>query len=77
MNRAGIIALAALIALPVAFALQPAPGQSAVSQTNAHLRQLTDTVVTFRIGDQAFNVTLYDNPSAHDLLAQWGRAAQR
>ena len=70
MVRASIVALAALLALPVAFALQPAQGNSAMSQTNAHLRKLTDTVIAFRIGDQAFNVTLYDNPTADDLLAR-------
>jgi len=66
MSRTTVIALVTLLA----FALQPVQGQSAVSQTNAHLRQLTDTVVTFRVGDQTFNITLYDNPTADDLLAQ-------
>lgn len=37
---------------------------------NAHLRQMTDTVVTFRVGGQVFDVTLYDNPTAADLVAQ-------
>lgn len=37
---------------------------------NDHLRQLTDNKVAVRVGDKSFTVTLYDNPTAKDLLSR-------
>ena len=41
-----------------------------MATANDHLRQLTDTRVVIRTGDQAFTVTLYDNPTADDLVTR-------
>ena len=41
-----------------------------MDRTNAQLRTLTDNRIVFRIGEDAFTVTLYDNPTANDLLSQ-------
>lgn len=37
---------------------------------NDHLRRLTDNKVAVRVGDKSFTVTLYDNPTAKDLLTR-------
>jgi len=66
MNKRSFIALATMLALAGTALAQN--GGTQVDNTNAHLRQLTDTKVIFRVGDQSFTVTLYDNPTADDLL---------
>jgi len=37
---------------------------------NDHLRHVTDNKIALHIGEKTFVVTLYDNPTAHDLLAR-------
>ncbi|KAF1035259.1 MAG: hypothetical protein GAK33_04857 [Burkholderia lata] len=37
---------------------------------NDQLRHLTDSKIAVRVGDRAFTVTLYDNPTAKALLAR-------
>nr|WP_314260779.1 cyclophilin-like fold protein [uncultured Devosia sp.] len=64
-----MIKIPALVtALMMSFAI--ATGSVAAQDGNLHLRNLTDKQVVFRIGDEAFTVTLYDSPTADDLLAQ-------
>jgi hypothetical protein len=37
---------------------------------NNHLRNLTDSKIAVHVGDRSFTVTLYDNPTAKDLLSR-------
>ena len=69
------IALAATLTLPCLVPMKIAQAQTRnaiqkESPTNKELRNLSGDKVTFRIGDQAFNVDLYDNPTAKDLMSR-------
>jgi len=63
------IALGAMVSLVLTgIVAAQSEGNGQMDRTNAHLRILTDSKVAFRIGDRSFTVTLYDNPTANDLL---------
>lgn len=75
MNKKGYIALAAVLSLSGLattgwLQAQPTSNAPKESSVNRELRRLTNNKVEFRIGEKAFVVTLYDNPTAQDLLAR-------
>ncbi len=67
MNKRRFLALTAAVSL-VGLGLVGAIQAQTPRSDNAHLRKLSGEQVVFRIGDKAFTVDLYDNPTAADLL---------
>lgn len=73
MNKRRFIAAATAIALS-GFAIsgivqaEGQPNMPKDSTVNSELRKLSGKKVAIRIGDKAFTVDLYDNPTANDLL---------
>lgn len=74
MDKRRTLMLAASAALA---GILPACGGSGEAQAslptgpnNDHLRKLSDHRIVVRVGGQSFTVTLYDNPTAKDLLTR-------
>jgi hypothetical protein len=82
MNKKRCITLTAVLALTGVLsscgsfnstASQPAETRSNTqkeSAMNSNLRKLTDNKIAIRIGEKAFTVDLYDNPTAKDLMSR-------
>lgn len=73
MTKRKFMAMAAALSLACSMQACAAPADTGnnsqgEARVNSHLRKLSDNRITIRIGDKAFNVTLYDNPTANDLL---------
>ncbi len=74
MNKRAYVASAIFISmacgvLAIAFSSYHALSQP-TGPENSHMRNLTDSKITLRVGEKEFTVTLYDNPTAKDLLSR-------
>lgn len=70
MNKRKFVVLTAAAALAGLAVVGGIQAQTPPRSDNAHLRKLSGEKVVFRIGDKAFTVDLYDNPTAADLIAK-------
>jgi len=70
MSKRSIITLTAALALVCGVAVMSGAFGLPTGPRNDHLRNLTDHKIALHIGEKTFTVTLYDNPTAHDLIAR-------